>query len=420
MKLYNIFLAFLLGVMLPATAQETSSKEYSIDGKHRGLDFSINSGYNFGVGDNKKLSFLPFELGLGKQFHPNLYVGLRTGAWVGISDKAKAQIPIMSDFKVMFPSKEEGKIKPIINLRLGYLLQTGGGEEYEADNGEGGTINGKYEAPDMIMMEFMPGIQIPLSNTTDFMLSVGYAHGFATKGGGNGGYFGVKAGINFHKRAVKRGPREKVGTRDKGLQYTIEGEGNNSTRFGGGANLVFTYKLNPHVSIGVGGGYHAFSPYKEDGSGDDFIQYIQKGEEEHLSYYGDVRMLAVFARGNYRLTDKRLSPIGSVDAGIRSYDWEEDAPYGYGYRRYSNGMLETPSKTTFFIAPSVGLSFRTTKNSYLELKVGYNISPKLKAIKIADFEQDIYYSTHSKTLSYGFISIGFTHTLGKRGVRRPL
>ena len=417
MKRHNILLAFLLGAMLPVTAQETSSKEYSNDGKHRGLDFSINSGYNFGIGDNKSLSFLPFELGIGKQFHPNLYIGLRTGAWVGVSDKATAQIPIMSDFKVMFPSKEEGKIKPIINVRLGYLLHTEGGKEYEEESVDGGTIKGKYEAPDMIMMEFMPGLQIPLSNTTDFILSAGYAHGFATKGGGNGGYFGVKAGINFHKRAVKKGPREKVGIREKGIQYTIEGEGNNVTRFGGGANLVLTYKMNPHISIGVGGGYHAFSPYNEDGSGDDFFQHISGSYEEHLSYYGDVNMLTIFARGNYRLTDKRLSPIASVDAGIRSYNWEADAPYGYSAS--TSGMLEAP-KTALFITPSVGFSLRTTKNSYIELKAGYNISSKLKALKVADYEQNTYYSTHSKSLSYGFISIGFTHTLGKRGSRMPI
>lgn len=257
------------------------------------------------------------------------------------------------------------------------------------------------------------------------MLSAGYAHGFATKGGGSGGFFGVKAGINFHKRAIKtlKGPREKVNTRDKGLQYTIEGEANNKTSRGGGGNLIITYKLNPHISIGAGGGYHVFSPYKEDGSGDDFIQHLYKStnewKEEHLSYYGNVSMFTFFARGNYRLTDKRLSPIASVDAGIRKYNWEtERAPYGESWR--TDRMLEQPNTTSFFIAPSIGFSLRTTKNSYLELKAGYNISPKLKAIKTADYDGNNYYSTHSKSLSYGFMSIGFTHTFGKRGARMPL
>lgn len=415
MKLHNIFLALLLVVTLPATAQENTSKEYSIDGKHRGLDFSINGGYSFGVGDNEKSSFLPVELGVGKQLHPNLYVGIRTGAWIGTSDKAEAQIPIMGDFKVMFPNKVEGKIKPIINVRIGCLLNTGDGEEFEVSNGYGSTVTEKVETPDMFVMEFMPGIQIPLSNTTDFILSAGYAHGFAIKGEGSGGFLGVKAGINFHKRAVKvKGSREKVNTRDKGLQYTIEGEANNETRFGGGGNLIITYKLNPHISIGAGGGYHIFSPYKQD---DEFIQYIHHGKEEYLSYFTDVKMFTVFARGNYRLTDKRLSPIASVDAGIRKYG-ETYAPNGYIC--YNTNETLEPNKTSFFVAPSMGLSMRTTKNSYIELKVGYNIASKLKAIKVADYERNTYYSTHSKNLSYGFISIGFTHTLGKRGVRMPL
>lgn len=168
----------------------------------------------------KGSSFLPLEIGIGKQFHPNLYIGVRSGAWVAVSDKATAQIPIMSDFKVMFPSSSEGKLKPIINARFGYLLNTEGGKEIEVEDGEGGTITAKSESVDMIVMELMPGVQIP-----------------------------------------------------------------------------------------------------------------------------------------------------------------------------------------------------TTKNSYFEFKLGYNISSNVKAKKVADFENDVYVSTPSKNMSYGFFSIGFTHTLGKRGAR---
>lgn len=293
MRHFYILIALLAGFINPAAAQEN---KYSIDGKHRGLDFSINAGYNAGVGDMKGSSFLPLEIGIGKQFHPNLYIGVRSGAWVAVSDKATAQIPIMSDFKVMFPSASEGKLKPIINARFGYLLNTEGGKEIEVEDGEGGTITAKSESVDMIVMELMPGVQIPISKTADFILSAGYTHGFATKGGGGGGFFSVKTAINFHKRDTKRPPREKVETRDKGLQYTIEGEANNRTQFGGGGNFVFTYKLNPHISIGAGGGYHAFSPYNQDGEGDDFIQYIYHGTEEKKQYWSDIQMYNFFAR----------------------------------------------------------------------------------------------------------------------------
>lgn len=420
MRHFHILIALLIGLTSPAVAQENNTKTYSIDGKHRGLDFSIGVGYNAGVGDSKGSTFLPLEFGLGKQFHPNLYVGMRSGAWVAISDKASAQIPIMSDFKVMFPGATEGKLKPIINARLGYLLNIEGDKEIKANDGMGGTISTTIKSCDMIVMEIMPGIQIPLSKTTDFILSAGYTHGFATKsGGGSGGYFSVKTAFNFHKRDTKKAKalREKVDTRDKGLQLTIEGELNNRERTGGGGNLVLTYKINPHISVGLGGGYHAFSPFNKDGED---IQYANKYSyydsslsETQYAYKGSPEMYTFFARGNYRLLDKRLSPIGTIDLGMRKYKWNDEyEPYGYELKEY----LKAPG-SSFFVAPAIGASLRTTKNSYLELKVGYNIASNLKAQKYGDFEKDVYYSTKSKSMSYGFISIGFTHTFGKRGQR---
>lgn len=415
MRHFHILIALLVGLTSPTVAQENNTNTYSIDGKHRGLDFSISAGYNAGVGDMKGSTFLPLEFGLGKQFHPNLYVGMRSGAWVAISDKATAQIPIMSDFKVMFPGATEGKLKPIINARLGYLLNIEGNKEIEADDGMGGTISTTAESFDMIVMEIMPGVQIPLSKTTDFILSAGYTHGFATKsGGGSGGYFSVKTAFNFHKRAtkIKKAPREKVDTRDKGLQLTIEGELNNRERLGGGGNLVFTYKLNPHISVGLGGGFHAFSPFNQDYDYSNDIQYVNGMSETTYGYQGSPTMYTFFARGNYRLLDTRLSPIGTIDIGMRKYKWEDEEyePYGYELREY----LKSPS-TSLFISPAIGASLRTTNNSYLELKVGYNIASNLKAQKAGDFEKDVYYSTKSKSMSYGFISIGFTHTFGERG-----
>lgn len=420
MRHFHILIALLVGLTSPTVAQENNTNTYSIDGKHRGLDFSISAGYNAGVGDMKGSTFLPLEFGLGKQFHPNLYVGMRSGAWVAISDKASAQIPIMSDFKVMFPGATEGKLKPIINARLGYLLNIEGDKEIKANDGMGGTISTTIKSCDMIVMEIMPGIQIPLSKTTDFILSAGYTHGFATKsGGGSGGYFSVKTAFNFHKRDTKKAKalREKVDTRDKGLQLTIEGELNNRERTGGGGNLVLTYKINPHISVGLGGGYHAFSPFNKDGED---IQYANKYSyydsslsETQYAYKGSPEMYTFFARGNYRLLDKRLSPIGTIDLGMRKYKWNDEyEPYGYELKEY----LKAPD-SSFFVAPAIGASLRTTKNSYLELKVGYNIASNLKAQKYGDFEKDVYYSTKSKSMSYGFISIGFTHTFGKRGQR---
>ena len=419
----TITIIVTLLVCASASAQTENNSRYSNDGTHKGLDLSLSAGYIGGVGSkNKGTGYIPVEASLGKQINQNLYLGLRSGAWIGTADKAKPRIPIMADFKLMFPnSSSKSTIKPIINARLGYLLNTqrsiGGGSQ-QFDDGMGGTIEVETEAvkvPDMITMELSPGIQIPLSNTTDFIISAGYAHGFNTEGGGSGGYFVLKTGVNFHKNAMrqkkKKPRREKVPTRNHGLQYTFEAEGNYYEGLGVGGNFVITYKLNPHLNFGIGGGYHQFSPFKDDASED--IQVIYNNKESFDGYMGHSNYITVFGRGAYRFTDKRFSPFVSVDGGVRLYQWPSNAPY-YDYKSYSD-MLEK-EKTSLFVSPSIGLSLRTSNNSYIELKGGYNLSTQMKGQKVNDGE-NLYIATRSKNMSYPYLSLGFTHTLGKRGKR---
>lgn len=420
-------IAFSACISISAVAQNNPA--YSNDGRHKGLDFNISTGYHAGVGDFKDMGSIPVEIGLGKQFHPNLYVGLGTGAWIGTEEGSKPMIPITADAKLMFPLQST-QIKPIITVRLGYLLNTagdveGGTQEYEGIQYE----SAGYDAPDFIMMEIMPGVQLPVSKSTDFMISAGYTHGFASKGGGGGGYFTVKAGLNFHKNPnrIKKGPkREKVPTRDKGLQFTLEG-GTNFGKFddllGYNANLVCTYKLNPHFSVGGGVGYEKFKPFTawdNDGNygseGED-IQVITPGrnsgeyDEDYYAYYGDVTALNVFARGVYRITNRRFSPFVSVDAGVGLYSFDEAMIQGY------DDMFDEPSKIRPYVSPAIGLSIRTTKNSYIEIKGGYTFVTGVKAQKSYNAEQDTYVSTAGKSLCRPFVSLGFTHTFGKRGKR---
>ena len=427
-KPYTLLLALCMAT--GAYAQDNGGAQtYSNDGRHKGLDFNISTGYHAGVGDFKDMGSIPVEIGLGKQFHPNLYVGLGTGAWIGTEKGSKPMIPITADAKLMFPLQST-QIKPIITVRLGYLLNTagdveGGTQEYEGIQYE----SAGYDAPDFIMMEIMPGVQLPVSKSTDFMISAGYTHGFASKGGGGGGYFTVKAGLNFHKNPnrIKKGPkREKVPTRDKGLQFTLEG-GTNFGKFddllGYNANLVCTYKLNPHFSVGGGVGYEKFKPFTawdNDGNygseGED-IQVITPGRnsgeynEDYYAYYGDVTALNVFARGVYRITNRRFSPFVSVDAGVGLYSFDEAMIQGY------DDMFDEPSKIRPYVSPAIGLSIRTTKNSYIEIKGGYTFVTGVKAQKSYNAEQDTYVSTAGKSLCRPFVSLGFTHTFGKRGKR---
>lgn len=425
---YTLLLALCMAA--GAYAQDNGgTQKYGNDGRHKGLDFNISTGYHAGVGDFKDMGSIPVEIGLGKQFHPNLYVGLGTGAWIGTEEGSKPMIPITADAKLMFPLQST-QIKPIITVRLGYLLNT-------AEDVKGGKVDyGGYEVetegysmPDFVMMEIMPGVQLPVSKTTDFLLSAGYTHGFGTKGGGGGGYFTVKAGLNFHKNPnkVKLGPkREKVPTRDKGLQFTLEG-GTNFGKYddplGYNANLVCTYKLNPHFSVGGGVGYEKFKPFTawdNDGNygseGED-IQVITPGrnsgeyDEDYYAYYGDVTALNVFARGVYRITNRRFSPFVSIDAGVGLYSFDEAMIQGY------DDMFDEPSKIRPYVSPAIGLSIRTTKNSYIEIKGGYTFVTGVKAQKSYNAEQDTYVSTAGKSLCRPFVSLGFTHTFGKRGKR---
>lgn len=425
---YTLLLALCMAA--GAYAQDNGgTQKYGNDGRHKGLDFNISTGYHAGVGDFKDMGSIPVEIGLGKQFHPNLYVGLGTGAWIGTEEGSKPMIPITADAKLMFPLQST-QIKPIITVRLGYLLNT-------AEDVKGGKVDyGGYEVetegysmPDFVMMEIMPGVQLPVSKTTDFLLSAGYTHGFGTKGGGGGGYFTVKAGLNFHKNPnkVKLGPkREKVPTRDKGLQFTLEG-GTNFGKYddplGYNANLVCTYKLNPHFSVGGGVGYEKFKPFTawdNDGNygseGED-IQVITPGrnsgeyDEDYYAYYGDVTALNVFARGVYRITNRRFSPFVSIDAGVGLYSFDEAMIQGY------DDMFDEPSKIRPYVSPAIGLSIRTTKNSYIEIKGGYTFVTGVNAQKSYNAEQDTYVSTAGKSLCRPFVTLGFTHTFGKRGKR---
>lgn len=384
----------------------TPQQQYSIDGRHRGLDFNINFGYNVGVGDNKNANAIPVEIGIGKQFHPNLYVGVSTGAWVGTNSKVDPLIPAAADFKIMFPSQTQTPttMKPFIKVRLGALITTAEG------------------AKSPFFMDIMPGLQFPLSQKTDFLLSAGYAHAFSD--GGGGGYFAVKAGLNFHRAAnwKKRPPRPKVPTRDRGLQLTLEAVGTYGTDFGGGMNLALTYKLNPHFAVGAGVGFAGLKVLGDTEVGD--LQVI----ESNVDYEGNYTVteyngrysrdpmfpFSMFARGEYRMLERRCSPIVTLDVGAQMRMGIGDLYYDSSMSGYD--AFGDPRTTTFFAAPAVGYSFRTTNNSYLNLKVGYSLTPNLKALKgVKEYGgATYYYASRSKKMSHLFFSIGFTHTFGKK------
>lgn len=416
-KLITLCLA-TLSMATDMQAQYVPNTEYSNDGKHRGLDFNVMTGYHIGVGKNKDNGSIPFEVGLGKQFHPNIYLGLTTGAWIDTSGDTDPMIPIAVNTKIMFPRNEKNAMKPFIDFRLGYLLNTA--SDITIDMGEYG---GKetISMPDYVMMEIMPGIQIPMTKKTDFLLALGYTHGFATKGGNGAGFFTIKAGLNFHKTAVKevRYPREKVPTRNRGFQLTFEAGGSCINHdLGGGGNIVATAKLNPHFSVGGGLGYEKIFPndLSEDNHDIQFV-FSTDEKEDFDSYDWSISNIKAFARGVYRVIDRKFSPFVSIDAGATLVSANDE-----GLRKYNNYEIAgtSPDGVYFFTTPAVGVSMRTTKNSYLELKAGFTFIPNLVDAQkgvIKKKYDNIYYATRGVHCMNPFVSFGFTHTFGKRGKR---
>jgi hypothetical protein len=183
--------------------------------------------------------------------------------------------------------------------------------------------------------------------------------------------------------------------------------------------VAFTYKLNPHFSVGLGGGVDYVSPFESSAYGD--VHVIRNGSENQYYYNNSSEMAYhVFARGVYRILDRRCSPFISLDAGVRIYSWDkgiydDSHLYASGVDKFSD-----PKKTYLFASPAIGYSFRTTNNSYLDVKIGYTLSPNLKGQKEWGSQETggyYYIASKSKRLSYPFLSVGFTHTFGKKTQR---
>lgn len=109
----------------------------------------------------------------------------------------------------------------------------------------------------------------------------------------------------------------------------------------------------------------------------------------------------MFLRGTYRLNDNKFSPIGSVDFGTRIY---RDG--GYHEEKF-DGI--TPQKG-IFLTPAIGADLRTTNNSYLTFKIGYEFTLAFKKKEFGDFA-----SCKRHSMSGFFLSLGWPHTFNLGG-----
>ncbi len=240
--------------------------------------------------------------------------------------------------------------------------------------------------PNFIMIQAMPTVDIALSKSVDFILGIGYTHYVPTKD--NFDSFGavtLKTAFNFHK-STQPDNKPKEPTRDRGMEIS----GNLGMKYGFDnpislmGDLALMYKWNPNISFGIGGGY-------------EYLQLFFGGPEDD-----NVPLLNVtkfFVRGEYRLNDNRISPFAAVDLGVNNYSIQEDEDL------YDNTKVD---KSAIFVSPAVGLSFRTTNNSYFKFKLGYNIAPKVQLKEYASEYSDP--NIEKWGVSSLFLNIGYTHT----------
>lgn len=167
--------------------------------------------------------------------------------------------------------------------------------------------------------------------------------------------------------------------------------------------MAFLYKLNPYFSLGF-----AFSTYYSDVSGMAKAKIESEKLENGKLDSGNGRFVL---RGNYRAFDKALSPLVTIDLGLRKFcysggfSWEGH----YGGNYYD---LYTANCVKMEIALALGASYKIGKNNYVAFKFGME-KPfgKLYYTFIDEYDGTKY---KEKIIKYSnrFILLSYTHTLG--------
>ena len=391
--------------------KSTVSTDGSCNIRHKGLDFSIGTGYNIGTKGGS--GNIPVDLILSKRLSPNFSLGLGSGVQIPAGD-GDAIIPIYADFKGFFPLSST-QITPFGDIQLGYAINTAGDKTVGS---------GKHaitvSTPNFVMFSIMPGVRIPLNHRTDVDLSVGYQHYVPTEGNGGSGAIAFKVGFNFHRSTdpnFMSRIKPEVPTRNTGFEFGIEGFGVDEI----GLGMQLGYKFSPQLSFALGLSYGARSEKntemsltyfrQPDGQGD------MVGEQRSLDYDDDIDIepFKFFLRGEYRLNNNRFSPVASVDLGYRKICYEE---------MYISSPLQDNeiSGNGIFCRPAIGISWRTTNNSYLEARVGYEITNGYNKIdkvinqsgNLNGYQSNHFESIHIKkdgcNLSGLYVSIGWKRT----------
>lgn len=301
------------------------------------LEITADVGAIFGVQKGGSAG-LTVTAGVGSWLDKHFYLGAHTGAFIGLKKGSTATIPLFARMEYKFNGNKTAGLS--LPFDVGYIFRA-----------------------KSIMLGLMPTYTFVMNSWSNLKFGVGYIGAVSTQGYGMGHNLGARIGWQFHPG--KATPRINP-TRDSGLQYTIEtGLITTGTRCISGGD---TYKENyPEIAFGVALTYK-YNPNLSFG-----VVYRQENENNTFAL-----------RGNYRLSDKKGSWIGSADVGLTKKNY------------YAEG-------TSGFIAPAVGYSVRAAGNSYFDFKLGYRIGSSVseKATTGEEF----------KALNNGiFFTISWTHT----------
>ena len=310
---------------------------------YRGLVFGFSTGCDFGLKEGESGLFV-IETEIGKRFNKNFYWGGGVGVGIPMNSSGNIGLPITTNVKAFFPSSK-AKVVPLVMFRAGYHL--------DIDNAD-------YSS---IILQLMPGLQFPLSSKADLLIMAGYMRSIFPKGGG-GNMLGFKAGLYLHKggtRVKKVLPPSYEHCFQVGLEPCFTYSSDLKAPL---LAVIASYKLSRLLSFGLGYGFGGNLEGKE------FTQH------------------RVFARGQYRLSDRRCSSFVGCDLG-------------YFTNKHTNGYFD--SSNGFFVSPGVGLSVRSSANSYLDFRLGYELGPKVKEEKS--------YEKESIKMSGFTFRINFTRTL---------
>lgn len=333
---------------------EGQKKEYEpYNHLYRGIEVNLTAGANVYLSSLVNASAFMGTVGIGRRFNPNFYAGLS----FSFIPETEA-FPLMAVARGYIPLKNP-KYEATTEVGFGYVINSNG----------------------MYLLSAIPGIQMPLTNWVDIRVGAGIMAAFADNG--TLVLSCINASLAFHGTTSQ----ESI---DSKLQVSIEGgtskilegysdfhpydhvEGtfyynDDEPRDFDGFEItpVVSYKVNPRLSLGVGIGISFDGEHRIDCDKEYTILnkygrelgFDRRRVNGSIDYNIENRF---FFRGEYRLTDMRLSPFASVDFGFRS------GKAWYGYNEFSYFTLD--------LAPAIGLSFRVAKCSYLFLKCQYNLA----------------------------------------------